>query len=150
MIFSAVPEGVRRRLGVFLPLLIGLGCSLAAVRLISIANIHGWTKPWFSTIPTFLSSIPLYVGIVAMCLRGRRYLKIASFQYKGCLECGYDMRNIEVPTCPECGASYDPSRSRRITEQVLGRRGILRSNPGSDDSSGQAGHSDDGEGRPGA
>jgi len=62
---------------------------------------------------------PIYAAGIALRRRRLRALRILSFHYRGCLSCGYDLRAVDAPRCPECGAPFDLARSRRETEHVL-------------------------------
>lgn len=59
-----------------------------------------FTAWWFGN---YLASNALRRGIRAyLCQHGQPM----------CLECGYNLRGLVTPRCPECGISYDPGRIR--------------------------------------
>lgn len=94
---------------------------IIAVLLVSAVGVLGITIPFehHRGIPFWSMAAPGVIietaGVVAALewirfRRSRRYLR-EQLQVRGvpiCIACGYDLRGLTEPRCPECGTAFDP------------------------------------------
>jgi hypothetical protein len=93
----------RRRIG-FLAIIVGVNVLLSITpRAINLG-------PWAPSIMSFT----LFVGIVTTWListrrRMRLHLRkeLIKRGHRICIQCGYDLRGLPEPRCPECGTPFD-------------------------------------------
>lgn len=64
----------------------------------------GWIQVW--SVPLWFVSVLLgvYPVLVAMRAAWRRRVRI---RRRLCSQCGYDLRGLQTPRCPECGTGFD-------------------------------------------
>jgi hypothetical protein len=90
-----------------------LACTLGLAKHLVRQFFPGWPlgrAPWLFSIMPSSAYMGLALGLGSLLLRGDRLRRIAiarqELNRRGipvCLECGYDLRGLVGPRCPECG-----------------------------------------------
>jgi hypothetical protein len=64
---------------------------------------------WLVFLNGFLFIMPVALGCVGI-QTGRRIVIRRRRRHRGlCMTCGYDIRQLDTATCPECGTAFDPA-----------------------------------------
>ncbi len=72
---------------------------------------HG-TRGFTVMVPLWLPAALFLVAHLGLALPRRR---LANRRRAGsCLACGYNLRGLQDPRCPECGVAFDPAERRRV------------------------------------
>ena len=69
------------------------------------------SRRWVPTVAT-----PLLILTAALLGRAwhRATRRVARLQTQHCEQCGYSLRGLSEPRCPECGTPFDPSRAGQV------------------------------------
>lgn len=78
-------------------------------------------RTWFVQISLAMTAVVLIwsvIGALACCaVRVRnRYLPLRTPGY--CVQCGYNLRGLPLPRCPECGLAFDPAQMQSVAGEL--------------------------------
>lgn len=86
--------------------LIWAGCFMLAMETL---HVFRWGRLWTYGIMAASLALAVYLFEKVLLVERRAFT---------CRQCGYDLRALTEPRCPECGTPFDPTEQTRILERI--------------------------------